>query len=336
MCSYIIWQTVIFQIIIAHIVDMTSLRNVPPSISVNQYDVIVIGNSLSGLTAAAFLAQAGARLLVCEQAALVGGMFNSFQREGYQFDGGIKAVENSSVMMPTLAQLGLLEKIEFQRSPIALLTAVRLQPIMSFANVAAYFQLLGELFPDEQTSLQHILGDTKTVLELLNGMLSRLPRASALMNKELSPYLEQQIRNPGLVNLLSDLFPDGTSAFFGLGYFRMFLDYYYPHGGIRTIPQTLAHTLEAGQGEIRLNTRVEQILLKDGQARGIRLVTGVEIFAGFIIAASDLRWALTRLLPEGVLPSGFDHRLRRAGVSHSVLNVFLGVNRSPESLNLNG
>jgi phytoene dehydrogenase-like protein len=91
-----------------------------------RYDAIVIGAGLSGLTAAAYLAQAGARVLVCEQAEQIGGLFNSFERNGYQFDSGIKAVENSAVMLPMLAQLGLLVAGHWTfspgGSPIAVLT----------------------------------------------------------------------------------------------------------------------------------------------------------------------------------------------------------------------
>jgi len=39
----------------------------------SDYDVIVIGGGVAGLTSAAYLAQAGARVLVCEQGQRVGG-----------------------------------------------------------------------------------------------------------------------------------------------------------------------------------------------------------------------------------------------------------------------
>lgn len=64
------------------------------------FDAIVIGAGRSGLTAAAYLARGGAHVLVCEQNSRVGRLFNSFWRGGYVFDSGIKAVENSAVMMP--------------------------------------------------------------------------------------------------------------------------------------------------------------------------------------------------------------------------------------------
>jgi len=47
------------------------------------YDVIVVGAGISGLTAGACLAKAGARVLVCEQSDQVGGLFNSFWQQGY-------------------------------------------------------------------------------------------------------------------------------------------------------------------------------------------------------------------------------------------------------------
>jgi protoporphyrinogen oxidase len=83
----------------------TSIR--PLQAPGSRYDAIVIGAGLSGLTAAAYLAQAGARVLVCEQAEQVGGLFNSFRRGGYQFYGSIRAVKNSAMKMPMLTRFEL-------------------------------------------------------------------------------------------------------------------------------------------------------------------------------------------------------------------------------------
>lgn len=329
-----------------------------------RYDVLVIGAGLSGLTTAAFLAQGGARVLVCEQAAEVGGLFNSFSRAGYHFDGGIKAVENSAVMMPMLAQLGLLEQVHLRPSPIALITNGRVLPMRGWAHVVAYFHLLGDLFPGDVPGLRRVLRDARTVFELLDGVLdfpvpffdlpggaggaraewfkrqgaalSRAPRAARLMRTGLRPYLRRHLGDAGLVNLLSGLFPDGTSAFFGLGYFRLFLDYNYPRGGIQTIPRALAEALRGWGGEIRLNARVSRVLLEGGRACGVALSGGEEIRAGYVVAAADLRQTLTSLVPESLLPADFDAKLRRAEVSHSVFNVFLGLDMPPGELKLEG
>lgn len=43
------------------------------------FDIIVIGSGIGGLTAAAFLARYGKRVLVCESHAIFGGAAHSFQ-----------------------------------------------------------------------------------------------------------------------------------------------------------------------------------------------------------------------------------------------------------------
>lgn len=65
------------------------------SSSKGHFDANVLGAGLAGLTAAASLAREEAQILVYEQADKVGGLFNSFWRNGYLLDGGIKVVETS-------------------------------------------------------------------------------------------------------------------------------------------------------------------------------------------------------------------------------------------------
>lgn len=52
------------------------------------YDVIVIGSGIGGLTAASLLAQHGKRVLVVEQHYKAGGACHTFEKEGYRFATG--------------------------------------------------------------------------------------------------------------------------------------------------------------------------------------------------------------------------------------------------------
>ena len=82
------------------------------------YDVIVAGGGISGLTASAYLAKSGYTVLLCEKESKVGGLVNSFERDGFRYDGGIRAVENSGIMFPMLRQLGI--DLDFVRSTVSI------------------------------------------------------------------------------------------------------------------------------------------------------------------------------------------------------------------------
>jgi len=325
------------------------------------YDVVVIGSGIAGLTAAGYLAKGGARVVVCEQADRVGGLFNSFRRDGFTFDGGIKALENAGLILPTLEQLGVLDQIGLVKSPIALITRQHVQPIREQADLEAYFAHLAELFPAEREGLQKVLADARRIFQLLGALLSfsslfarspegrvsrgawargnlpafaQAPRILGLMKRTLRDYSAERIHDPALVNLLCDLFPEGTTAFFGLGYFGIFLDYHYPAGGMGAIPQALEQSIRAWGGEILTGARVERITLQDGRATGVALADGRELRAGKVIAAGDVRRTFTQMLPAGALPADYLAPVLRAKPAHTVFQLFLGLDIPPEELDL--
>ena len=52
----------------------------------DNYDVIVIGSGIGGLTCAGLLSRVGKRVLVLEQHTIAGGCTHSFEDKGYEFD----------------------------------------------------------------------------------------------------------------------------------------------------------------------------------------------------------------------------------------------------------
>ncbi|MDP6040688.1 MAG: NAD(P)-binding protein, partial [Candidatus Latescibacteria bacterium] len=52
----------------------------------DQYDAVIIGTGIGGLTCANLLAKSGLRVLLVEQHYMVGGYCSTFRRKGYIFD----------------------------------------------------------------------------------------------------------------------------------------------------------------------------------------------------------------------------------------------------------
>ncbi len=169
-----------------------------------------------------------------------------------------------------------------------------------------------------------------------SGSLKKALRPLLLLNTPLQTYLEKRLPDRKLVNMINGVFPDGTTTFFGLGYFHLFRDYTYPENGIGAVPNALASLIEQMGGAILLGTRVAGILVREGVAAGIRLEDGREFTARNVISTADARQTFTGLLPQGSLPSSFLKKILKARPSHSAVNVFLGINAPVEDLNLQG
>lgn len=64
----------------------------PSKVEGDDYDAIVIGSGIGGLTTASLMAQAGKKVLVLEQHYVAGGACHTFTRKGYEFATGIHYV----------------------------------------------------------------------------------------------------------------------------------------------------------------------------------------------------------------------------------------------------
>lgn len=81
----------------------------------NNYEVIVIGSGLSGLSIAYILAKNGFKVAVFEKNAQFGGCLQSFKREGVTFETGmhyVGSIEEGQILHKYFNYLSILDDIE--------------------------------------------------------------------------------------------------------------------------------------------------------------------------------------------------------------------------------
>ncbi len=97
------------------------MRNKP------QYETIIIGAGLGGLTTAAMLSQKGYKVLLLERHYKTGGYSTTFERGGFKFDASIHWINNMELIWRVLDKLKATHRIEFKPfNPLARMISPRL------------------------------------------------------------------------------------------------------------------------------------------------------------------------------------------------------------------
>ena len=319
------------------------------------YDVIVVGAGMAGLTAAAYTARAGLKVLLCDKEKNTGGLVNSFEYKGFVFDGGIRAIENSGIVAPMLRQLGL--QVDFLPSPVSIGIGEDVVWIESKASLTAYQALLEKHFPANKDDIAAIMREIVKIMgymDVLYGIdnplfmdLKRNPGyvfrtilpwmlkyaltapKIASLREPVEEYLTRFSANQALIDMIAQHFFQKTPTHFALSYFSLYLDYRYPRGGTGTLPQALERFVLDHGGEIRRETLITS--LDPGRRQAVDDRGNVYQYKKLVWAADQK--ALYRIVNPASIPdrqAGERIRARKESLvgkvgGDSVLTVYLTV-----------
>ena len=99
----------------------------------------------------------------------------------------------------------------------------------------------------------------------------------------------------------------------------------FPRGGAREITNALVRGLEKFGGELRLNTHVEQVIVEDGCAVGVRMKNGDELRAPVVISNASVWDTYNHLIPVGTVSSKEKEGAIGTPHSESFMHLHLGI-----------
>lgn len=317
-------------------------------------DAIVIGSGAGGLTTAVALARAGWKVLVLEQHYAPGGWCHSFTLEGYRFSPGVHYIGElgeGGTMRAMYEGLGVANDMEFMELNPDGYDHVMLgnERFDIPKGKEAYRERLKARFPREAAGIDTYLDAVGALPRELDRLLEikgardlvKLPTMAPTIMKygwrTLGKVLDKLVDDPLLKGILSVQAGDhglGPSKapfpIHGVIQAHYFNGAWYPRGGAFTIPRAFMRELKRHGCELRLEARVDRILLDTsggkGSARravGVRLADGTEIRAKHVISNADPAVTYGRLIGPEHLSWRLRRRLERTRYGVSALSLFM-------------
>lgn len=284
--------------------------------------VLVIGSGFSGLSVATSLAQKGFEVMIVEKHDQAGGRARKFSEQGFTFDMGPSWYWMPDVFESYFARFG--KKVSDYYS------LKRLDPSYNVywgkhdytpvpANVDELVALFEKEDPGSGVRLQKFLKEAKYKYEVGINRLVYKPGQSLRefadwelirgvlkldVFKSLSAHARKVTSHPRLIQILEfpvlflGALPQKTPALYSLmNYADLVLGTWFPDGGMVKIVEAMVELAKENKVQFLLNTPVDEIIIKEGRAVGIRSGNSV-IEADVVVSSADYHHTETQLIPK--------------------------------------
>ena len=316
----------------------------------SRFDAIVIGSGIGGLACACALTRIGYRVLVLERHFVVGGLTQTFSRNGFTWAVGLHYLGEMGEGSPTRNVIDWLSggairftptgpvydivhlpggfEFQFARPQAALVAELKERFPASTAQIDAYFAAL-----EDAGRAAHAIFAQRAMPALL-GKIFRLwhsTRVEKWWARTTQAVLEEMIRDVRLRAVLAaqrgDYGPDPGESSFGLHAVVMnhFMSgAYYPVGGAEAFANGLVPVICGGGGEVRTRALVAAILIEKDAVAGVRLKDGTELRCPLVISDAGARNTVAQLLPPGLQGSTWAREILALRPSACHIGMYLG------------
>lgn len=316
-----------------------------------EYDCIIIGAGVGGLSSGLKLSASGKKVLLLEKQLVPGGFATTFTRKGFTFESSIHCVDSLSKggeVRNFLEEFGVDEKVEF----LDLKEFARsIYPEHNFVFDFRKDNFINSLkinFPQESGNLDKLFKEYDSFYRQFDHFChSKLPFWLKMI---LTPVLyfriikyscitagklvSRFIKDDKLRALLTDIWyfigtpPEKLNAFYFLIIFR---GYYYENtayikGGFMKLFQAMVEKIRENGSECVFNTQVSRICV-DGNNRvtGVAAGNGVEFKSKSVISNANAISTLTDYINDIALSRDYGEKFSSLEKSISAFQVYLGL-----------
>ncbi len=313
----------------------------------DNYDLIIIGAGISGLSTALMWLKntEGKRTLILEKNSYVGGYSTSFQKGDYIFE--------TTQLFPDIIEMMEYLGIEIELKPYEkdfmrriVVNGDEIDEYKIPAGPENFTRYLKSKFPDDADKIEKLMNYSismfsqvrklKVIPTLKDTLVTpfKAPKVILNLNRTYSELLDKfGITNPKLREVMetftsfSGVPSNMASAIYATGAMLSSMTRCFrPYGYFDEFPANMTKLFQKRNGEVRLNAEVEEIVVNNGKAVGVK-VKGDDIIikADTVITTIDPMVAMRKLVGDNNLPDKYIKRLENIVMSTSSINIALGL-----------
>jgi all-trans-retinol 13,14-reductase len=335
-------------------------RRYRPNRLATEYDAIVIGSGMGGLTNGALLSELGWKVCVLEQHYTAGGYTHSYERNGYEWDVGVHYIGDVGAKTRTRRMFDFLTdgKLEWAAmDPEYDRFYVGDKIFSARAGKKEFHDNLVRQFPAEKAAIDEYM----KLLVQVGGALSMLGMGRVLkpwQRSLASPYLKwktprfmfqktydvltELTQNQDLVAAICGQWgdmglPPKQSAFMVHAMIARHYLYggFYPVGGSWKIADNIIPRIQKSGGEVFTYARVNDILVEDGRVTGVKMADGHRIGCPCVVSSAGVANTFGGLLARsGAAAHEYDDDMANVRPSIGHLGVYIGLKGTADELGL--
>jgi phytoene desaturase len=299
---------------------------------------IIIGAGLGGLAAAIRLGARGYRVTVLEKLDAPGGRASVFRQDGFTFDAGPTILTAPFLLEELWSLCGRTMADDVTLAPVSPFYRIRFHDGSSFdytGDPEAMRREVARFSPTDVDGYEQFMRLSETTCRIGFEQLGDVPFGRITDMIRIAPDLirlggyrsvhalvSKFIKDPRLRivfsfhPLLIGGNPFTASAIYTLiPYLERQWGVHFAMGGTGQVVRGLAALVESQGNTIRTNAEVDQIIVVNRRARGVRLRSGETMLADIVVSNADSAWTYRKLLPPEARRRWTDRKLDRASYS---------------------
>ena len=312
---------------------------------------VVIGSGFGGLAAAIRLRARGYETTLLEMRDKPGGRAYVFEDRGFTYDAG-----------PTIITAPFLIDELFELAGRRTADYVNIVPVTPYYRIVFHdgrvfdytgdeAQIVGQIKrfnPDDVPGYLEFVGKSRAIFERAFIDLADRPFSSFADMLRVAPDLVKLRSHESVYRLVSRYIKDpalrvvfsfhpllvggnpfqSSSIYAMIHYLERQWGVHFAMGGTGALVQALVRLFEEMGGTLRLNTRVEELLVENGAARGVRLTSGEELPADLVVSNADVANFYKKAVRKSVRHKWTDKRLDRMRYSMGLFLIYFGTDRT--------